>query len=141
MTASLESDALRLQILSALEPTSDGQDLSVIHMLLNRSRRDTSMLPVMGALVSGGFLEKVSAANANSPNAPLNGSRQRRAGGPPQPVRFRLTEAGRILLQDARQSSRPAMPSLKPELDYANREANREDDRVEVGFDRDDDDR
>jgi len=108
-------DALRLQILNALEPASDGQDLSVIHLLLNRSRRDTSMLPVMGALVSGGYLEKVAQPAVSSANAPIGGSRQRRAG-PPAPVRFRLTAAGRTLLQDERAHA-PAPVRSAPRFD------------------------
>jgi len=120
MTAPLTSEALRLQILNALEPASDGQDLTVIHLLLNRSRRDTSMLPVMGALVTGGYLEKVSTSPEHSPNGPLTASRQRRHG-PPSPVRFRLTAAGRLLLQDARHASPPAasLPRPAPEFDPA----------------------
>jgi len=108
-------DALRLQILNALEPASDGQDLSVIHLLLNRSRRDTSMLPVMGALVSGGYLEKVSQPAVSSANAPIGGSRQRRAG-PPAPIRFRLTAAGRMLLRDERAHA-PAPVRTAPRVD------------------------
>jgi len=121
-----DPDALRLQILSALEPASDGQDLSVIHLLLNRSRRDTSMLPVMGALVSGGYLEKVAQLAVSSANAPI-GSRPRRAG-PPAPIRFRLTDAGRLLLKDERAHA-PALSRLPPRAD--DRDAADEDDRAE----------
>ena len=109
-----DPDALRLQILSALEPASDGQDLSVIHLLLNRSRRDTSMLPVRGALVSGGYLEKVAQLAVSSANAPI-GSRPRRAG-PPAPIRFRLTDAGRLLLKDERAHA-PAPVRVAPRVD------------------------
>lgn len=100
---------LRVMILQALEQAPEGYDLAVIHTLLARSRRDTRMLPVMSQLVSGGYCEKVAQLAASFPNAGAGPGRTARRGDP-RPVRFRLTDAGRTLLAEARASSAPLPP-------------------------------
>ncbi len=81
---------LAMQILQALDLSPRGLDLDHLHTLLLRSWRAESMLPVMGRMVVRGLIEK----DASGTAAP---SPIRR--GEPQPLRFRLTDAGRQHLQ------------------------------------------
>jgi hypothetical protein len=100
MTDATQSEALRQQILRTLEQAGE-QDLAALHQLLNRPQKDVTILPIVGGLVSGGFLEKVTTPKPSPfPNAPVSAAPQRR-GSQPVPVRFRLTEQGRELLRAA----------------------------------------
>ncbi len=104
MSDHAESAALRQAILSALAQTGAEQDLASIHTLLNRPQKDITLLPVVGSLVTGGYLEKVTSKTSPYPNAPV-GSSPRQRSGQPSPVRFRLTEQGRELLKNSAASA------------------------------------
>ncbi|MBA2480361.1 MAG: hypothetical protein H0V44_06845 [Planctomycetes bacterium] len=96
----VEQDQLRRSILLALAQAGE-QDLAAIHTLLNRPQKDVSLLPVVGGLVAGGFLEKVSTPRPSPfPNAPVASTPGRRSS-QPIPVRFRLTDEGRKLVKEA----------------------------------------
>jgi hypothetical protein len=100
MTDPMPTEQLRQQILRTLEQAGE-QELAAIHTLLNRPQKDVSILPVVGGLVSGGYLEKVTTPRPSPfPNSPVSADRQRR-GSQPVPVRFRLTDQGRELLRAA----------------------------------------
>lgn len=113
MIDATQAEALRQQILRTLEQAGE-QDLAAIHTLLNRPQKDVSLLPIVGSLVSGGFLEKVTTPRASPfPNAPVSAAQPRR-GSQPVPVRFRLTDQGRELLRAAGIAPAPAVVSAAP---------------------------
>lgn len=94
------ADRLRIAIIQALEPTPDGQDLESIHAGLNRGRRDLSLLPQVSALVTGGYIEKCAGSPRSTSNAAVCAGHRRS-----QPVRFRLTAAGQMLLETVRETN------------------------------------
>jgi hypothetical protein len=107
MTDANQSETLRQQILRTLEQAGE-QDLAALHQMLNRPQKDVTILPIVGGLVSGGFLEKVTTPKPSPfPNAPVSAAQQRRSS-QPVPVRFRLTDQGRELLRAAGVPPAPA---------------------------------
>jgi hypothetical protein len=97
----LDQDQLRRSILLALAQAGEEQDLAAIHTLLNRPQKDVTLLPVVGGLVAGGYLEKVTTPKPSPfPNSPVASGPGRRSS-QPVPVRFRLTDEGRKLVKDA----------------------------------------
>lgn len=90
-----EAEMVRTAVLRALDQSPDAQDLAAIHTLLNRPQKDISLLPIVGGLVSAGYVEKVAPTRDSANHA--HPSRR----GQPVPVRFRITEQGRVALQSA----------------------------------------
>ena len=84
---------LRIEVLRTLSQHGE-QELAAIHTLTNRPQKDISLLPIVGALVNDGLVEKVTTPRA-APQFPT----QPRRHTAPIPVRFRITDAGRKLLQ------------------------------------------
>jgi hypothetical protein len=93
----LTIDHLHHQVLLALELAGQAEDLEHLSRLVQGSHRVAELMPVVGSLVSAGYLEKVAVPTASalgaSPNRPLRG----RVSGP---VHFQLTEQGRRQLRD-----------------------------------------
>ena len=125
MSDHTDPEVLRQAILRALAQVGVEQDLASIHTLLNRPQKDITLLPVVGGLVMGGYLEKVTSPHDSQyPNAPV-GSSPRQRSGHPSPVRFRLTDQGRELLKS---SAANAFQTQASSLDGAEAEAGEDED-------------
>jgi len=93
-------DPRQQQILTVLEDVGAAQDLAAIRQLLHQSARADEVMPLVGGLVTAGYLQKVS----GSP-----GAQRRPADRTYHAVQFRLTEQGRAQAQ-----SRPAVRRRLP---------------------------
>jgi hypothetical protein len=87
----------RTEVLRVLHQHGE-QELAAIHSLCNRPQKDISLLPIVGKLVNDGLIEKVTAPRPGHPLLPPGPMRSQRDSRP-VPVRFRITDAGRKLLQ------------------------------------------
>jgi len=83
-------DSRQHQILKVLDDVDASQDLASIRQLLHESPRADEVMPLVGGLVTAGYLQKVT----GSPSA-----QRRPADRSYHAVQFRLTEQGRAQLR------------------------------------------